>query len=267
MDAIWDWLVPKTDHIRLDKDVVQVDNTRSGEKAMKRKSKFFSCTLISAFMLLATVVAVAEPQIANRSGNIVVVQPGSLPALAQQRGIAFQLYSGSGDGSCYLYIEQNQGSRLLVLDVSDPAHVRLVKAVSLTVPGPFDFVQSLGNTAFLLRFRNSRDTAVLDLRKPKMPTLNILAGLQYPGRIELLGDSAFLATGEHAPAPSVARDYQVFDISNPTNPTLLSTVKQVNGKVERSETGTTFLLGSDGLTIIRLPQEEEKYKSSQSYSN
>lgn len=254
-------------YFRLDKEEVQVENTRSGEKAMKSKVKIFSCTLIGVFMLLATVAVAAEARIASRSGNIVVVQPGSMPALAQQQGIAFQLYSGSGDGRCYLYIEQNQGERLLILDVSDPARVSLVKAMPLTVPGPFDFVRSLGTSAFLLRFRNNGDTAVLDLRKPKMPTLNILAGLKNPGHIELLGDSAFLAMGGHEASSAVPQDYKVFDFSNPTNPTLLNTVKQVNGKLERTETGTTFLLGSDGLTIIRLLQEEEKYKSSQSYTN
>jgi hypothetical protein len=36
-------------------------------------------------------------------------------------------------------------------------------------------------------------------------------------------------------------------------------VKQVSGETARDETGTTFLLGSDGLTVIRHPQVEEKY--------
>jgi hypothetical protein len=260
-------LVIEIDHSRLDKKVTQVDNICSGDKAMKINVKFLSCTMVAALLLLATVAAGAEAQIASRSGTIVIVQPNSLPALTRQNGIAFQLYSETGDGSCYLYIEQNQGSRLLVLDVSDPARVRLVNTVPLTVPGPFDFVRTLGSSAFLLRFRNTRDLAVLDLRKPKMPALKLLANPLYSGRTESLGDSAFLAVDEHWAAPAVPQDYQVVDVSNPANPTLLYTVKQVNGKLERADTGTTFLLGSDGLIIIRLPLEEEKHKSAQSYTN
>jgi hypothetical protein len=39
----------------------------------------------------------------------------------------------------------------------------------------------------------------------------------------------------------------------------------VTSKLERNETGTTFLLGHDGLTIIRRPQVEYRYKSEQGY--
>jgi len=233
---------------------------------MSNNARFFSRTT-SAALLFFAIGAMAEAQIASRSGNIILVQPGSLPTLAQQQGIAFQLYSGSGDGSCYLYIEQSQGSRLLVLDVSDPAHVKLVKAVPLSVPGPFDFVQSLGSSAFLLRFRNNHGTAILGLRKPKAPTLTVLTDLQNPGRIESLGDSAFLGMDGQEAAPAAPQDYRVLDLSDPAKPVLLGTVKQVNGKLERPETGTTFLLGSDGLTIIRLPQEEVKFKSGVSVIN
>jgi hypothetical protein len=41
-------------------------------------------------------------------------------------------------------------------------------------------------------------------------------------------------------------------------PTQLATVKDVKHRVTNDETGTTFLLGSDGLTAVRrLPVEEE----------
>jgi hypothetical protein len=59
--------------------------------------------------------------------------------------------------------------------------------------------------------------------------------------------------------PVVPRDYQIVDTSNPADPALLFTVKQVSGEIARDETGTTFLLGSEGLTVIRHPQVEEKY--------
>jgi hypothetical protein len=47
---------------------------------------------------------------------------------------------------------------------------------------------------------------------------------------------------------------------NPANPVLLDTVRLVTDKTTRDETGTTFLLGSEGLTIIRRPRVEEEYE-------
>jgi hypothetical protein len=178
------------------------------------------------------------------------------------------LYSGSGDGSCYLYIEQHQGERLLVLNVTDPGQVILTEAVPLTVPGPFDFVRIVGSSAYLVRFRNGLGMGILDLRKPKAPVLKLVKNLQNPGRSESLGDTAFLMTsGRPTHIPAVSEDYQVFDSTDPANPSLLVTVKQVNGEIARDETGTTFLLGADGLTIIRHPRVEERYKLAQSSTN
>jgi hypothetical protein len=66
---------------------------------------------------------------------------------------------------------------------------------------------------------------------------------------------------------AVARDYQVIDASTPEEPILLYTAKLVNGRIRRDETGTTFLLGSEGLTIIRRPRVEEAYQAKQSGIN
>jgi hypothetical protein len=209
----------------------------------------------------------AATQVESHSKNISVVLPAGLPELAQRHGIAFQLYSG-GDGSCYLYIEQHQGERLLVLDVTDLGHVKQVSALSLSVPGPFDFVETVGESAYLIRFRDNRGMAILDVRKPKRPELRMADSLQNSGYIESLGGSGFLLkTGEQTEVPPVPRDYQVVDASNPAKPSLLFTVKQVTGEIAREETGTTFLLGADGLTIIRRLRAEQRYKMAQDYSN
>ena len=46
-------------------------------------------------------------------------------------------------------------------------------------------------------------------------------------------------------------------------PTQLVTVKDVKHRVTNDETGTTFLLGSDGLTVVRRLPVEEEYKVNQ----
>jgi hypothetical protein len=227
-----------------------------------------AATFATTFLSAVPGACLAESEVVSHSKNIVVELPASLPELARRHGIAEQVYSESSDGSCYLYIEQHQGERLLVLNVTDPARVKQVNAVPLAVPGPFDFVRILGGSAYLIRFRNNLGMAVLDLRKPKTPVLKIAGALEYPGQTESIGNSAFLMVSDHQMnAPGIPRDYQVVDTSNPEDTSLLFTVKQVNCEIARDETGTTFLLGSDGLTIIRRPRAEERYKQAQSYTN
>jgi len=75
-------------------------------------------------------------------------------------------------------------------------------------------------------------------------------------------ETAFLMVNEpYNPfVRAVPRDYQVIDISVPSDPLVLATVKQVKHKVVNSTTGTTFLLGSEGLTVIRRTSVENDYK-------
>jgi hypothetical protein len=80
-------------------------------------------------------------------------------------------YTRDGDGSAYLYIEQQRGAQLSVFDVTDPSKIKLASSISLNVPGAFDFVRPLGGRAELVRFRENRGVAVLDLQKAKKPLL------------------------------------------------------------------------------------------------
>jgi hypothetical protein len=50
------------------------------------------------------------------------------------------------------------------------------------------------------------------------------------------------------------------DISDPLKPTSLVVIHGVTQQLERPETGTIFLLGSDGLTVIRHLSMEEEYQ-------
>ena len=56
----------------------------------------------------------------------------------------------------------------------------------------------------------------------------------------------------------VARDYQVVDTSSPADPVLLATVTLVKQQVSNDQTGTLFLLGSQGLTVVRRPRVEQE---------
>jgi hypothetical protein len=163
--------------------------------------------------------------------------------------------AGSTPVFTLLYIEQNLGGRLVILDVTDPAHVTGEGSVDLDARGPFDFVSELGDWQELVRFRHSQTDAVLDLRKAGAPALEAVQGLTSLGPTMLLGDG-FTVTSQTDPSARAPRDYQVVDTADSKEPTLLSIVKQVREEITNAETGTTFLLASDGLYLIRRPFEE-----------
>jgi hypothetical protein len=211
--------------------------------------------LISLSTLMAPIAGHAEHH--SKPKEIVVLGPTDLPESAQVPGEGLLLRTDH-NGVPYLYIEQREGTRLAILDVTDPAHIKPVSNISLDAEGVFDFVQPLNDSAQLIRYRQSRNMAVLDLAKAKNPSIRKINSLSNSETVELVGVTGLLAansTNEYI--ARVPRDFQVIDISAPATPAVLSTVKQVEERVENNETGTTFLLGSEGLTVIRQPAVEE----------
>jgi hypothetical protein len=202
----------------------------------------------------------AHAEVHSKSQELIVVQPKDLPEQAQTPGNSFFLYS-DGAGSTYLYVEQQEGARLTAFDVTDPSQIKVVTSTPITGPGAFDFVRPLGAHGELVRFRDSKGVAILDLHKVKAPALHTINALSEGGATETLGESAFLMVNEpYNYVRATPRDYQVVDISSPAEPTLLATVAQVKHRLVKDDTGTTFLLGSEGLTVIRRPRIEEDHK-------
>ena len=216
--------------------------------------------LVVAASILTTASAKAE--IHSRSKQLVVMEAPDLPEQAQTPGNSVFLHSNS-TGSTYLYIEQQRGARLSVFDVTDPARIKLVVSTPLAAEGAFDFVRPLGYQAELVYFRDSRKEAVLDLRKAKRPVLRMVSTVTDLAPAEALGESGFLVTSQaHMYTPAVAHDFQVIDVAA-SNPAELATVNGVKHRVTNDETGTTFLLGSNGLTVVRRLRIEDDYKERQ----
>jgi hypothetical protein len=216
--------------------------------------------LVVAASILPTSSAQAE--IHSRSKQLVIMEAPDLPEQAQTPGNSLFLHSDS-IGSTYLYIEQQRGARLSVFNVTDPAHITLVVSMPLAAEDACDFVRPIGDHAELVRFRNSQKEAVLDLRKAKRPELRMISTVTDLGPAEALGQSALLvASQSHQYVAAVARNYQVIDIAASV-PTQLATVKDVKHRATNDETGTTFLLGSDGLTVVRRLPVEDEYKVNQ----
>jgi hypothetical protein len=217
--------------------------------------------LTTALAMMAT--ATMHAQIQSKNKELVVETPTRLPEQAQSTGNSLFLHSDDV-GSTFLYVEQADGKRLVVFDVTDPDHIKAVSTQTLEDHGAFDFVRPLDGRAELVRFRQSGAVGVLDLRKSKMPTLRMVDALINPGQSQALGESGYLGIDEpYSYIRAVPRDYQVVDISVPSEPALLTTVKAVKHQVTNNDTGTTFLLGSEGLTVIRRMSVEEDYKTHQ----
>jgi hypothetical protein len=198
---------------------------------------------------------------AGNPAKIILVRPTDLPELAQQTGEAMLLHETS-DGSTFLYIEQNHGSRLAIFDVTDPSKIKGEDSVRLDAPGPFDFVFPVGDRAELVRFRKGQGEAVLDFHKVKVPTIRMVQGLKFQGIMERLGDDGFIlvnqANGQSAPN---VRDYQVVETANSQEPSPVFDVERVREEITNDSTGTTFLLTADGLYLIRRPAAEEDFKT------
>jgi len=204
-----------------------------------------------------------QAEIKSHSGNLIVEEPGDLPEVASIPGQSLFLYQVA-DSTTYLYVEQQNGAQLAIFDVTDPAKIKAAASVPLKAAGAFDVVRYLSGRAELVRFRNSGQLAELDLREPKNPTLKMTSTLSEPGRTESLGQTGLVMINEHYRyVRRAAHDYRLMDLSNPQHPTPLATIRQVRHKVVDEETGTTYLLGSDGLTVIRRPRVEEDHKIEQ----
>jgi len=226
-------------------------------------SNIFKSTLALGLVAAAAVLtSTAEAEIHSRSQELVVMEARDLPEQAQTPGNSFFLHSDN-TGSTYLYVEQQRGASLSVFDVTNPANIKLVVSTPLATEGAFDFVRPLGGQEELVYFRDSQKEAVLDLRKAQRPVFRVISTVTDLGQAEPLGENGLLVTSQvHKYVPAIARDYQVIDTAA-SDPTQLVTVKDVKHRVTNDETGTTFLLGSNGLTVVRRLSVENNYKVSQ----
>jgi hypothetical protein len=203
----------------------------------------------------------------THSKSIVVESPSDLPEMAQRNSEAMYLHE-RGVGQAVLYLEQDQGRTLAILDVTDPGSIRALAQVSIAAPSPYDFVGNLSDSAVLIRYREHLGFAVIDLKKYKEPVLTGLPQLEHSAQPEAFGDDALLlASTAHSSVPVEDRQYEVIDTSNPSKATVLATVAGVRQRLERTETGTLFLLTNTGLTVIRRPNLEYQYKVESAYAN
>ena len=224
---------------------------------MKRS---ISKILVAATFLAATSV---EAGATVRTKMIVVQSPADLPELAQGRGEAMYLHR-TGSAQAILYIEREQGRKLAVLDVTDPANIKGVGQVSLDAPATYDFVQDVADSAVLIHYRNHAGFAVIGLKNYRQPVLKAEPEYLHPASVENDGSNGLLLVTANRQSASTPQDpqYEVVNVSNPSNPTPVATVSGVIQRLDRPLTGTVFLLNEQGLTVVRCLAKEQEHSIS-----
>jgi hypothetical protein len=219
--------------------------------------RVFSAMLTTAVF---TTVLSAPAAVVSHSKDIIVESPMDLPEAAQAVSEAMFLYD-TGDGRSFLYLEQNDGQRLAILDVTDPAKIKTVGGVSIAATSPYDFVRDIAGSATLIRFRDNSGFATLDLRHPKNPVLVATPAMANAGTTEEVGESGLLVstTATSMEPKRKAQDYRMIDTSAPSESSLLATVPDVKQRISKEDTGTLFLLGN-GLTEVRQPSVEQEHQ-------
>jgi hypothetical protein len=208
-----------------------------------------------AAIAIAAIGIITAPAVHAKSPEkILVVPPTDLPELARQTGEAMLLRETT-DGRAILYVEQEQGARLAIFDVTDPVHIKGKGSVKLGSPGTFDFVSTVGSKQELIQFRQRGETAVLNFHNGELPNIEEFQGLTKPGSVTRLGNDALIVAGHDTERPS-ARDYPVVDTASAQEFHSFFDGKQVRAEVSKADTGTTFLLADEGLYVVRRPAVE-----------
>jgi hypothetical protein len=181
--------------------------------------------------------------------DLQIVPGGALPALTQQPAQDFLLYS-SRYYNAWLYIEQEHGARLLVLDVFEPSNIRLVASVSTGLAKPFDLVPVPHQHYAIARFCDGSGEEFLDLSRPRAPRLTA-ASTHFDKPRATDSSETYPGVELHVSEPVVGEGQEVRIVQPGKAPLLIATVPHVTHRTFRPETGTLFLIGEQGLTIIR----------------
>jgi hypothetical protein len=224
------------------------------------KMKFHINTLIATMIVAATGVQV---QAATRphSNTLRVETPAHFPVLAEENAQAMYLHK-TGDGSALLYIEEQGGRGLSVLDVTDPAHVRRVAHTSLPSGSAFEFVRNVNDNVALIRYEDGSRVALLNMKNSRRPVLETAPALAEVAYSERIGQTGMLTTvAENSTARAAdPTTYSVMDTANATGPELLATIPAVTERVVNGDTGTMFLLNRDGVTMVRRLRVEAEHQ-------
>lgn len=211
-------------------------------------------SFIGTFCIISALAITGAPAFcaANYfSHDIVVSSPSGSPALAQAGAEAMYLHD-LGDGRTVLYVEDQGGRSLSILDVTNPDSIKLVGHAGIAAKGPFDFEPDVTDNGTLIRYRAGSGFGLIDFTHWKRPS--IAAGPEFATAtgVESI-ETSYLLLSSGSVMPKVARlaqSYDVVETSNLSEPRKLATIPAVTQRLLRTDTGTLFLLSPAGITAV-----------------
>lgn len=232
-----------------------------GEQKMTSafKSIFFATTvLLSTVGTQSTAAALAFTK-----PTLTIAKLATRSSIAQNPSQDL-LLRADGNGSIYLYVEQQQGALLAIFNVTNPEDMKLVASTSTKAHGAYNFVAPVKDGE-LVTFRDGSGTALLDLHRPKAPRFSVSAKpvayavcptcsspmsgnqRQDQGQSELQVD------------PSI-QPRNVQFVSSGRHPRVLASLSNVTRLADRTETGTVFLLADGKVNVVRSHSAELQYE-------
>ncbi len=207
------------------------------------------------------VTAAAQALAAVKSKHVIVDFPSDLPEVAQRHTEAMYLYD-TGHNEVVLYLEQDHGQKLSILDVTDPAKISALGQVSINAPSAFDFVQNLrGGSSVLIHFRNHSGFGVISFHNYKQPRLRLEPNDIHPASVQKDGPNTLLfVSAKGAGAQATEVQYEVVNVASVSDPKPLTTIQGVIQRLDMPESGSIFLLSDSGLYLIRRLQREKAYE-------
>jgi hypothetical protein len=194
-------------------------------------------------------------------GSRVLLGPSDLPGDTQTFGDDMYLYEGNA--KTYLYVEQDGGKRLVVLDVTNPNKIRDLATISTPDAEPYDFVEPYGDGSVLVRYRRKVDGRSIwgrvrvntPCRSPAFETWRQDCGVIVdPLNSQAVNVSSF-SPQDHRSTGS----FEVMDGST-SEPRLLGAIPGVQKVLTDSERGHTFFLARNGVWILRDLSVEREYE-------
>lgn len=239
----------------------------SAERKTKGRLEMRISTSKTLIVAMFTTTVGLQAATKPHSKSVVVDRPEVLPELAQRSSEAMFLHN-TGGGQAFLYLEQDQGKTLAILDLTNSASIREVGRPSVGASSPYDFVRPVGDSAALIRYRDHSRFAIINFRKYKQPVLTATPELPGSATTRLVGPGTLLLTSSNgANAPAEDNRCAVIDVADRLKPTSLGVIHGVKAATGETRDGTMFLLGKDGLTVIRRPSVEEEYQLESTQTN
>lgn len=222
----------------------------------------FPIVAVITLTLSAAAAVPARAAVPVRSKTLRVETPANNPQLAVNKAQDLYLQK-TGDGKTLLYVEEQNGRGLAVLDVTSPSNIRRIADATLTAASAFDFVHPVGDSSALIRYRDGSGYALLNLARDRRPFVENGPAIAPAADFESLGQTGLLEPVA-ANADALVNAGQTYDVLATVKngaPAVLATVSNVTRQASNGDTGTVFLLNPRGVTVVRRLRVEQTHEA------